>query len=121
MASPLAATNDIRNMNAVTKRILLNEEIIAINQDALGKQAERKINDEDWSVFVKPLSNGDYAVAILNRSAETKNYSINWSKLGLTDQFVIRDIWQHQLIGKGRRWKGKVLSHETRVFRLKKV
>ena len=121
MASPLAATNDIRRMNAVTRRILLNEEIIAINQDSLGKQAERKINDENWSVFVKPLSNGDYAVAILNRSDKMKSYSINWSKLGLTDQYVIRDVWQHQLIGKGRRWKGRVLSHEAKVFRLKKV
>ena len=121
MASPLAATNDIRNMNAVTKRILLNKEIIAINQDVLGKQAERKISNEDWNVFVKPLSNGDYAVAILNRSDKTKNYSINWSKLGLTDQYVIRDVWQHRLISKGRRWKGRVLSHETRVFRLTKV
>jgi len=121
LASPLAASNDIRKMNAVTKRILLNEEVIAISQDALGKQAERKINDEEWSVFVKPLSNGDYAVAILNRSDKTKNYSVNWAKLGLTDQYVIRDVWQHQLIGKGRRWRGRVLSHETRVFRLKKV
>ena len=121
MASPLAATNDIRNMNAVTKRILLNEEIISINQDSLGKQAERKISNEDWSVFVKPLSSGDYAVAILNRSDKAKSYSINWAKLGLNDQFVIRDVWRRQFIGKGRRWKGSVLSHETRVFRLKKV
>jgi alpha-galactosidase len=121
MASPLAATNDIRNMNAVTKRILTNPEIIAINQDALGRQADRKMSNSGWSVFVKPLSNGDYAVAILNRSAETKNYSINWAKLGLRDQFVIRDVWRHQLIGKGRRWKGRVLGHETRVFRLKKI
>lgn len=121
MASPLTATNDVRNMNALTRRILLNEEIIAISQDALGKQAERRIDNTDWSVFVKPLSNGDYAVAILNRSAETKSYSINWTKLGLTEQFVIRDVWQKQFIGKGRRWKGKILGHETRVFRLKKV
>lgn len=121
MASPLAATNDIRKMNAATSRILMNEEIIAINQDLLGKQAARMINNEDWSVFVKPLSNGDYAVAILNRSDLTKNYSINWAQLGLKDQFVIRDVWRQQLIGKGRRWKGKVLSHETMVFRLKKV
>ena len=99
----------------------MNEEIIAINQDALGKQAERMINDADWTVLLKPLSNVDYAVAILNRSDRIKNYAINWSKLGLTDQFVIRDIWRQQLIGKGRRWKGRVLSHETKVFRLKKV
>ncbi|HUH33346.1 MAG TPA: glycoside hydrolase family 27 protein, partial [Daejeonella sp.] len=121
MASPLAATNDIRKMNSETKRILTNEEIIAINQDELGKQAERIINNEDWTVLLKPLSNGDYAVAILNRSDKIKNYTMNWSKLGLTDQYVFRDVWRQQLIGKGRRWKGRVLSHETKVFRLKKV
>lgn len=119
MASPLAVTADIRNMNATTKRILLNEEIIAINQDALGKQAQRKINDRNWSVFIKPLINGDYAIAILNRSADSKNYTIRWPTLGLNGGFVIRDVWQHKIVGKGR-WKGRLAGHETRVFRITK-
>lgn len=121
MASPLIATNDVRNMNEETKRILLNDEAIAIDQDALGKQGERKINDSTWNVLVKPLANGDYAIAILNRSSSTQNASVNFSDLGLDGKYEIRDIWQHNVAGKNaKNWKGKVLSHETKLFRLKK-
>jgi alpha-galactosidase len=122
MASPLIATNDVRNMNEETKRILLNDEAIAIDQDILGKQGERKIADSVWNIFVKPLSNGDYAIAILNRSSSTKNASVDFKELGLEGKFEIRDLWQHKIIGKKEKnWKGKVLSHETKLFRLKKV
>ena len=38
MNSPLATTNDVRNMNAETKRILLNDEAISINQDVLANK-----------------------------------------------------------------------------------
>jgi alpha-galactosidase len=122
MASPLIATNDVRNMNEETKRILLNDEAIAIDQDILGKQGERKIADSVWNIFVKPLSNGDYAIAILNRSSSTQNASVDFKELGLEGKFEIRDLWQHKIIGKKEKnWKGKVLSHETKLFRLKKV
>lgn len=117
MCSPLAATNDVRNMNDETKRILLNEEIIAINQDALGK---RKISNDTLNVFVKPLTNGGYAIAVLNRSDATQTFTINFADLGLNDKYEIKDLWQHKIIGNGKKWKGMVQSHETKVFRLKK-
>jgi alpha-galactosidase len=120
MASPLAATNDIRNMNDATKRILLNKEIIAINQDALGKQAERKIGNETWNVFVKPLANGDYAVAILNRSDAPGKFSLDFSDIGLYDTYEITDIWTHAMVGRKKKWTGIIQGHETKVFRLKK-
>ena len=119
--SPLAATNDLRNMNAETKRILLNDEVIAINQDALGKQAVCKIKNELWSVFVRPLANGDSAIAILNRSEKTENSKINFAELGLNETYEIKDLWAHKVVGKGKKWNGKVKSHETKVFRLKKI
>ena len=121
MNSPLAATNDLRKMNAETKRILLNTEVIAINQDALGKQAVAKVNNEKWSVFVKPLSNGDFAVAILNRADNAQKANFSFAELGLTGNYEIRDLWQHKVIGKGKKWDGKVISHETKLFRLKKI
>ncbi|PVY43766.1 glycoside hydrolase family 27 protein [Pontibacter virosus] len=121
MASPLIATNDVRNMNEATRRILLNKEVIAVNQDPLGKQAERKINDGTWNVFVKALENGDYAVAILNRADKTQNYSIDWSALGLGGRYEVRDLWEHKTAGKGKGWKGRVQSHETKLFRLRKI
>jgi alpha-galactosidase len=121
MNSPLAATNDVRTMNAETKRILLNEEVIAINQDALGKQAVCKIKNELWSVFVRPLANGDFAIAILNRSETAQNSKIDFAELGFNSTYEIKDLWQHKVIGKGKKWNGKVLPHETKLFRLKKI
>ncbi|MFV8327534.1 glycoside hydrolase family 27 protein [Flavobacterium sp. ZS1P14] len=121
MGSPLAASHDVRTMNAETKRILLNEEVIAINQDALGKQAVCKIKNELWSVFVRPLANGDFAVAILNRSETVQNSKINFAELGLEGTYEIKDLRQHKRIGKGKQWNGKVQSHETQLFRLRKI
>lgn len=118
MASPLAATNDVRNMNDATKSILLNEEIIAINQDELGKQCVRKIKNDSWNVFVKPLKNGDYAVAILNRGDKVQKYSLDFALIGLPDKYQVRDIWEHKLIGVNTKWTGMVQSHETKVLRL---
>jgi alpha-galactosidase len=121
MASPLAASNDIRKMNAATKRILMNKEVIALNQDALGRQAEMKIKNEDWYVFVKTLANGDCAVSVLNISKSAKDCKLNFKTLGLQDQYEITDVWEHTTKGNGVKWQGKVLSHETKVFRLKKI
>lgn len=122
MASPLIPTNDVRNMSDETKRILLNEEAIAIDQDVLGKQGELKIKDEVWNVFVKPLSDGGYAISILNRSDATKTSIINFNDLGLEGKYEIRDLWKHKVIGKkDKGWEGNVLSHETKFFRLRKV
>ncbi|MGN6533562.1 MAG: glycoside hydrolase family 27 protein, partial [Ginsengibacter sp.] len=119
MASPLIATNDVRNMNSETQRILLNPEAIAVDQDPLGKQGELKIKNDVWNVLVKPLSNGDYAVAILNLSNALQTATINFSDLGLDGNYEIRDLWQHKNLGTAKSWKGNVLSHETKLFRLK--
>jgi alpha-galactosidase len=121
MAAPLIATNDVRSMNEATQKILLNEEVIAVDQDVLGKQAVRKINNDTWNVFVKPLINGDYAVAVLNRGATTENVSVSFPELGLNDKYAIRDLWQHKMVGRGRKWKGNVQSHETKMLRLSKI
>jgi alpha-galactosidase len=121
MNSPLAASNDLRKMNEATKNILMNPEIIALNQDELGKQSIRKINNESWDVFVKLLKNGDFAVAILNKGISAQNYYLDFSKIGLNGTYEIRDLWSHQNVEKSNKWSGNVHSHETKVFRLKKI
>jgi alpha-galactosidase len=120
MASPLAASNDIRNMNEATKKILMNEEIIAINQDPLGKQCIRKINNKDISVYLKILQNGEKAIAIVNKSNGPKTYNLNFASLGLMFEYQLRDVWEHADLGKAKSWEGEIKSHETKVFRLKK-
>lgn len=119
--SPLYASCDIRKMDDEARTIFTNAEVIALNQDALGKQAERKIKTDIWDVFVRPLANGDFAIAILNKSASTQNASVNFAELGLTGKYELKDLWQHKVVGKNNKWNGEVTAHETKVFRLKKV
>ncbi len=121
MASPLIATNDVRNMNDETKRILMNEEAIAVDQDALGKQGVLKINSKKWNVFLKPLANGDYAIAILNRSDEAQTADINFSDLGLDGKYETRDLWKHAIVGNSKKYSGLLQSHETILLRLKSL
>lgn len=120
MGAPLYASNDLRRMNAATREILLNEEVIAVDQDPLGKQAARLLHDELWDVFLKSLANGDHAVAILNRSDTEQQFDLEFSALGLSGAYEVRDLWQHAVIGVAPGWKGMLQPHETKVFRLKK-
>lgn len=121
MNAPLYATNDVRKMNAATKNILLNSEIIAIDQDPLSKQAVPKTKDSVWNILVKPLANGDVAIAMLNRSAERKTIKLSFAELELNGKYMIRDLWQKKNLQNGRGWTGSVESHETKVFRLSKI
>ncbi len=117
MCSPMYASNDIRKMNEATKSILLNKEVININQDALGIQAIQKLNDSTLSVFLKPLSNGDYALAVLNKLDRSIPFKLDFSKLGLEENFQIRDLWEHKTIKQSDLNKQMILSHQTKVYR----
>ncbi|MBS1491759.1 MAG: glycoside hydrolase family 27 protein [Bacteroidetes bacterium] len=121
MAAPLIATNDVRNMNEETKKILLNDEVIAINQDALGKQAELKIKNETIYVLVKPLLQGSYAVAILNRSQILQNTTIDFAALGFAGKIELRDVWTKQQQKINGKWSGSIRPHETKLFTVKLV
>jgi len=105
MSAPLYASCDLRNMNQATKNIFLNQEVIAIDQDPLGVQAKRIVEGPIWNVFVKPLANGDYALAILNRSESAQTISYDLAALGLKGQYEMRDLWQHQSIGTAKKLK----------------
>lgn len=120
MSSVLALSNDLRHLTPEDKRILLNKEIIAIDQDPLGKAAERVVNEAGHQVFVRPLANGSHAVAILNSGDKAQRLSVSFKQLGLTGKYTVRDVWQHRDIVRGAtKWGGKVQAHETKVFVLR--
>lgn len=50
-----------------------------------------------------------------------QTFNINFAELGLNDKYEIRDLWEHKVISKGKKCKGIVQSHETKMFRLAKV
>ena len=77
MALPLLCGNDVRQMNDSISGILLNPDLIAINQDILGKQAERVIRSDYYDIWVKPLADGRKAVACFNRATSPVDVELN--------------------------------------------
>ena len=62
--------NDIRNISDEVLNIITNKEVIALNQDILGKQAVRIHDDGELQVLAKLLENGDVGLLLFNRSEE---------------------------------------------------
>ena len=102
MAAPLIAGNDIAHMDAETRAILLNREVIAVDQDPLGQQGRRIRDDGDLEVWARPLADGSRAVILFNRSAAPASISVAWPELGLTTRVKaeVRDLWTHESLGR---------------------
>ena len=81
LASPLMAGNDLASMTPETKAILTNKEMIAIDQDTLGRQATIYRDNGDYQIWVKTLSNNEKAICLLNTSDEKKSVQVDFSLL----------------------------------------
>jgi len=114
MAAPLMAGNDLRSMTPEIRDILTNKEVIAIDQDSLGRQGRRVAKDGDLEVWAKQLKNGDRAVILLNRSSSAQQITANWEQLGYPEHLSasVRDLWAHKDLGKSTgKFSAQVESH----------
>jgi alpha-galactosidase len=121
LAAPLIAGNDIANMDDSTRHILLNKEIIAIDQDPLGKQASRIIKNGDEEVWARPLADGGRAVLFLNRGRTPASISVDWIALGYPPSLRITalDLWTgKRLKPSSGRLTASVQPHDVVVYRL---
>jgi alpha-galactosidase len=102
MVAPLMAGNDIANMEARVRDILLNKEVIAIDQDQLGIQGHRVRDDGDLEVWSKPLADGSRAVVLFNRGLQPAEIAAQWTELGypLKISAEVRDLWAHKSLGR---------------------
>jgi alpha-galactosidase len=122
LAAPLIAGNDLRSMSPEIKEILTNREVIAVNQDALGRQASRVVKEGDLEIWSKPLQDGSRAVLVLNRGASEKETSVPWTALGYPEHLAagVRDLWAHKDLGKFTgKFSVKVPSHDVAVATVK--
>jgi alpha-galactosidase len=95
LAAPLLAGNDLRSVTPEILEILTNKEVLAVDQDPLGKQARRVSKDGDLEVWARPLSHGAYAVGLFNRGDTEAKVTARWSDIGLDKKAHVRDLWAH--------------------------
>lgn len=99
LAAPLLAGNDLTHMSDATRNILMNRDVIAVDQDPLGKQGDRVWAVGGRELWSKPLQGGAVAVALFNRGGGTAVMTFHLSDLGWSGPATARDLWEHKDIG----------------------
>ncbi|XP_077632571.1 alpha-galactosidase A isoform X2 [Crocuta crocuta] len=84
MAAPLLMSNDLRHISPQAKALLQDKDVIAINQDPLGKQGYRLRKEDNIEVWERPLSDLAWAVAMVNLQeiGGPRFYTISMVSLG---------------------------------------
>jgi len=98
LAALLLAGNDLSKMDGVTKSILINREVIAVDQDKMGIQGSRGGPPQIW---MKPLSGGARAVAIFDNvtDGEAEPLTLQFKDVGFEGPVHVRDLWAHKDLG----------------------
>jgi alpha-galactosidase len=119
LAAPLLAGNDLSKMDDTTKSILMNKDVIAVDQDALGKQGDRVGAAGMFEVWMKPLTGGDKAVALFNRGTAAHPITVQLASVGFNGSAHARDLWLHKDLGTvNRSYTATVPSHGVVMLRL---
>lgn len=99
VSAPLLIGCDMSQMDKFTVDLLSNDEVLDINQDPLGKSANRRAKDGMLEVWARPLWDGTTAVGLFNTGAQATKVTAKWSDIGVTGAQPVRDLWQHKSLG----------------------
>jgi len=130
-AAPLIAGNDITKMSKATNDILTNKEVVAIDQDKAGFEGYKYKTIDSVEVYVKPLSNNNWAVCFLNRSNEPKTINYDWQREIISDtlshetldatktNYQLHDLWKNSIKGDTKRpLKANIAVHDVLMLKL---
>jgi alpha-galactosidase len=121
LASPLLAGNDLPNMKPEIKAILTNRDVIALDQDSLGKQASRIYSEGEVEVWSKPLSGGAVAIAVLNAGDNrysTHPFHLDLAKLGLHGSQQAKDLWTGKDVELTENMPLQIAGHDVFLVRV---
>ncbi len=128
LSAPLLLGCDLAQLDDFTLGLLTNDEVLAINQDALGRQATQFTNVDGKVVYAKTLEDGSIAVGLFNRGDTETTVGLKWGpwgtmpteRVGMT--FRIRDLWRQEDLGEFKEtFETKVAPHGVVLVRLTEV
>jgi alpha-galactosidase len=99
-SAPLLLGCDLDKLDAFTLNLIENPEVLAVDQDSLGKQATLADNlDNLLLIYKKDLEDGSKAVALYNLSDQRDKMMVDWRPLGIRGVCVVRDLWREKDLG----------------------
>jgi hypothetical protein len=119
LSAPLLIGCDLSRLDDFTTNLLTNDEVIAINQDPLGKQGVMVVGDEKSKIYSKQLKDGSLAVGLFNLEEKDTEISMDWNQLKISGTKTVRDVWQQKVLGKFEgKFTANVPGHGSVLVRL---
>jgi len=122
LSAPMLIGCDLNQLDAFTLNLLTNDEVIDIDQDPLGKQAVRIIENKNYQVWIKELEDGSKAIGIFNISDEAMKIEVSLKDINLNGHFLIRDVWRQKNIGTWiQNFESHIASHGVTLVKITKI
>ncbi|HTO93743.1 MAG TPA: putative Ig domain-containing protein [Bacteroidota bacterium] len=99
LCAPLLIGCDMTQLDPFTAGLLMNDEVLDVNQDPLGRQASRVAAHGDCEIWAKEMEDGSHAVGIFNRGKWKSAAVVSWEELGLSGERTVRDLWRQKDLG----------------------
>jgi alpha-galactosidase len=96
LSAPLLIGGDLTKLDAFTLNLLTNDEVIAVDQGALGKQATRIAVYGDGEIWAKEMEDGSRVVGLFNRGIATRRVAVAWTEMHLSGAQVVHDLWRQK-------------------------
>jgi alpha-galactosidase len=118
-AAPLILSGDITRLDDFTLSLLINDEVIEVDQDPLGKPGYRVSKNGDMEVWIRHLEDGSIAAGLFNRDEKAARITALWKDLGISGQQKVRDLWRQKDMGSfDEKFSAKVNRHGVMMIRL---
>jgi len=119
LAAPLLIGCDLTKMSAFTKSLFTNDEVLAIDQDELGRQGHLGVTQGDSQVWIKPLADGSLAVALYNLGETPTTVEADWAKIGREGPQTARDLWRQKDLGVfSEKYSAEIAPHGAVLIRV---
>jgi alpha-galactosidase len=99
LAAPLLIGCDLERLDAFTLNLLSNDEVLAVNQDSLGRTARRVATFGAIDVYRKELADGAVALGFFNRGDVAHTITAKLDRIGLGGARHVRDLWRQKDVG----------------------
>ncbi|HTX88649.1 MAG TPA: putative Ig domain-containing protein [Bacteroidales bacterium] len=112
LSAPLLIGCDLSQLDLFTLSLLTNDEVLAIDQDPLGRQATQAKANEKYQIWIKDLEGGGKAIGLFNLTDQPLNVPVDLKELGLTGRLNLRDLWKQKDLGQAENhFEMNVLPH----------
>jgi alpha-galactosidase len=121
LSAPLLIGCDLARLDPLTLNLLTNDEVLAVDQDPLGRQAVPLRANDRYQVWMKEMEDSSRVFGLFNLTGEPGYVPIDLRGAGMDGEYTVRDLWTQTCLGRTEGYlEAKVLPHGARMIRVRK-